>query len=84
MNYKQIKLLLDNDFFYFDEDYYIYDIEFEYLECQINWKTSQNGLVDWSEEVPKSIKRLKKLEEILNPEISSAKNTLDQHWPKSL
>ena len=84
MNYKQIKLLLDNDFFYFDEDYYIYDIEFEYLECQINWKTSQNGLVDWSEEVPKSIKRLKKLEEILNPEISSAKNTLDQYWPKSL
>jgi hypothetical protein len=84
VNYKQIKLLLDNDFFYFDEDYYIYDIEFEYLECQINWKTSQNGLVDWSEEVPKSIKRLKKLEEILNPEISSAKNTLDQHWPKSL
>ena len=84
MNYKQIKLLLDNDFFYFDEDYYIYDIEFEYLESQINWKTSQNGLVDWSEEVPKSIKRLKKLEEILNPEISSAKNTLDQHWPKSL
>ena len=84
MNYKQIKLLLDNDFFYFDEDYYIYDIEFEYLESQINWKTSQNGLVDWSEEVPKSIKRLKKLEEILNPEISSAKNTLDQYWPKSL
>jgi len=84
VNYKQIKLLLDNDFFYFDEDYYIYDIEFEYLESQINWKTSQNGLVDWSEEVPKSIKRLKKLEEILNPEISSTKNTLDQYWPKSL
>ncbi len=82
MNYKQIKLLLDNDFFYFDEDYYIYDIEFEYLESQINWKTSQNGLVDWSEEVPKSIKRLKKLEEILNPEISSTKNTLDKYWPK--
>jgi len=82
VNYKQIKLLLDNDFFYFDEDYYIYDIEFEYLESQINWKTSQNGLVDWSEEVPKSIKRLKKLEEILNPEISSTKNTLDKYWPK--
>ena len=82
MNYKQIKLLLDNDFFYFDEDYYIYDIEFEYLESQINWKTSQNGLVDWSEEVPKSIKRLKKLEEILNPEISSTKNTLEKYWPK--
>jgi len=82
VNYKQIKLLLDNDFFYFDEDYYIYDIEFEYLESQINWKTSQNGLVDWSEEVPKSIKRLKKLEEILNPEISSTKNTLEKYWPK--
>jgi len=82
VNYKQIKLLLDNDFFYFDEDYYIYNIELEYLECQINWKTTQNGLVDWSEEVPKSIKRLKKLEEILNPEISSTKNTLEKYWPK--
>ena len=67
MNFKQIKILLDNDFFWFEEDYYLYkEIEYDYSRESINWKTSKDGLVDWSDEVPKSIKRLKKLEEILN------------------
>jgi len=67
VNFKQIKILLDNDFFWFEEDYYLYkEIEYDYSRESINWKTSKDGLVDWSDEVPKSIKRLKKLEEILN------------------
>jgi hypothetical protein len=85
VNFKQIKILLDNDFFWFEEDYYLYkEIEYDYSREAINWKTSKDGLVDWSDEVPKSIKRLKKLEEILNNKTDSYKNTIDNYWPKSL
>jgi len=85
VNFKQIKILLDNDFFWFEEDYYLYkEIEYDYSRESINWKTSKDGLVDWSDEVPKSIKRLKKLEEILNNKTDSYKNTIDNYLPKSL
>jgi len=86
VNFKQIKILLDNDFFLFEEDYYLYniEIEYDYSRESINWKTSKDGLVDWSDEVPKSIKRLKKLEEILNNKTDSYKNTIENYWPRSL
>jgi hypothetical protein len=83
MNHKDIKILKDNDY----EDYeYWWDYEnesdFSYDEYYISYNRLENGLVDWSEEIPQSVKRQHKIDQVLNNNLEDNDNNLGKFWPK--
>jgi len=86
MNHKDIKILKDNGY----EDYeYWWDYEnesdFDYDgEYFISYNRLENGLVDWSEEIPQSVKRQHKIDQVLNNNLEDdTDNNLGKFWPKN-
>lgn len=79
------KEFLDEDFGYHDEwwDYYLYDnyYYFDYFCDDAEFKTNENGLVDWSDYLSTHLKRQHKLDEILGESLD-IKNNIGKFWPK--
>jgi hypothetical protein len=84
MNHKQRELLEDGG--YFDWwDYWDYENEDDfnyYYDDYIDYERLENGLVDWSEEVPQSVKRQHKIDQILNENLEDNSYNLGKFWPK--
>ena len=85
MNHKQRKILEDNDYF----DYWYYwdyenELEFSYDDSYyISYKRLENGIVDWSDEIPQSVKRQSKIDQILNDNLEDNINNIGKFWPKN-
>lgn len=85
MNHKQRKILEDNDYF----DYWYYwdyenELEFPYDDSYyISYKRLENGLVDWSDEIPQSVKRQSKIDQILNDNLEDNINNIGKLWKKN-
>jgi len=86
MNSNQIKILKDGG--YFDYDWYYFDDyenenDFDYqMDYYVSYDRLENGLVDWSEEIPQSVKRQHKIDQILNQNLEDTDNNLGKFWPK--
>lgn len=86
--HKKIKELEDTDFFdlyydllYFDSWDYENENEFDYDQIyDVNYKIDKDGLVDWSDEIPVSIKRQHKIDQILNG-TEDYSNNIGSFWP---
>lgn len=84
MNHKQRKILEDNDYF----DYWYYwdyenELEFSYDDSYyISYKRLENGIVDWSDEIPQSVKRQSKIDQILNNNLEDNINNIGKFWPE--
>lgn len=81
MNHSQRKILDDNDFWIFEDDYYYY-VE-SYDDYYISYTRLENGLIDWSEEIPQSVKRQNKIDKLLNENLEDNLNNLGKFWPKN-
>jgi hypothetical protein len=86
MNHRLLKLLEeDPEYFYYDFDY-----ECDCPQCSpnscnnyiISYEVHEGGLVDWSDEIPNSVKRQKKIDDILNNDQEDFRNNLEKFWPK--
>jgi hypothetical protein len=85
MNHDQREILEDGDYFDNDYwDYYEYEHYFDYgyYGDDVSYERKENGLVDWSEEIPVAVKRQHKIDEILG-NIDDKSNSLDKFWPKN-
>ena len=84
MKSSEIKMLEEEDFLHYDcwNDYYYQDDDYFHSEfSKVDYSIDENGLVDWSIEIPVSIKRLNRIEIILNQEIDLS-NKIGHFWPK--
>ena len=84
MNHKQREILEDGG--HFDWwDYYEYDhgFEYDYYGDDVSYERMDNGLVDWSEEIPQAVKRQHKIDQILNDNLEDNDNNLGKFWPKN-
>jgi hypothetical protein len=85
MNSKQINILEEGGLYDWDHyDYYDYENElgFDYWDSYISYERLENGLVDWSEEIPVAVKRQHKIDQILNDNLTDNTNNLGKFWPK--
>ena len=83
MNHKQREILEDGG--HFDWwDYYEYDhgFEYDYYGDYVSYERMDNGLVDWSEEIPQAVKRQHKIDQILDENLQDNLNHLGKFWPK--
>ena len=85
MNHKQREILEDGGQFdwgdYYDNEYWF---DYNYYGDDVTYETDENGLVDWSEEIPVAVKRQHKIDEILgNFDDDDKSNRLDKFWPKN-
>jgi hypothetical protein len=82
MKSSEIKLLEDEGFF--DYDYWdgdpcpLFHSDFSSVDYSID----EQGFVDWSIEIPISIKRLRRIEGLLNPQALDISNKISHYWPK--
>ena len=76
LNSKHFNLLKESDYHDFDFDYEN-EISFDYID----YTTDKNGLVDWSDEIPLSVKRNKKIEQLFSKE--DFVNNISLFWPKN-
>jgi hypothetical protein len=85
MNHNQREILEDSGYFdwwdYWDYENEIYFSYYGY-EDQISYERMENGLVDWSEEIPQAVKRQHKIDQILNENLTDNENNLGKFWPK--
>jgi hypothetical protein len=87
MNSKQINILKEGGLYDWDH-YFYYDyenelgFEYDYWDSYISYERLENGLVDWSDEIPISVKRQSKIDEILNNNLTDNTNNLGKFWPK--
>jgi hypothetical protein len=85
MNHNQREILEDSGYFdwwdYWDYENEIYFSYYGY-EDQISYERMENGLVDWSEEIPQAVKRQHKIDQILNENLTDNTNNLGKFWPK--
>lgn len=79
MNHNQRKILEEQDFWVWDFDY---ENESNFDYYYISYDRLENGLVDWSEEIPQSVKRQHKIDQILNEDLEDTDNNLGKFWPK--
>ena len=82
MDHNQREILEDGG--YFDYwDYYEYEhwFEYDYYGDYVSYERMENGLVDWSEEIPVAVKRQHKIDEILG-NLDDNDNNLEKFWPK--
>lgn len=79
MNHNQRKILEEQDFWVWDFDY---ENENNFDYYYISYDRLENGLVDWSEEIPQSVKRQHKIDQILNEDLEDTNNNLGKFWPK--
>lgn len=84
MNHKQREILEDQDYWIWNFDYEN-ELGFEYYpdDYYISYQRKENGLVDWSEEIPQDVKRQHKIDEILNDNLEDNLNNLGKFWPKN-
>lgn len=85
MKSSEIKMLEEEDFFYYDywDDYYYQDDDHFHSEfSKVDYSIDENGLVDWTIEIPVSIKRLRRIESLLNPQATDTSNKISHYWPK--
>jgi hypothetical protein len=83
MNHKQRQILEDQDYWIYDFDYEN-ELWFDYHhEDYISYERLDNGLVDWSEEIPQSVKRQNKIDQILNDNLEDNLNNIGKFWPKN-
>lgn len=86
MNHDQREILEDGDYFndywdYYDNEHWF---DYNYYGDDVTYETDENGLVDWSEEIPVAVKRQHKIDEILgNFDDVDKSNSLDKFWPKN-
>ena len=85
LTHKEIKELEETDYYDFGyESYYDYENEFyfdyDYYGDEISYERLENGLVDWSEEIPIAIKRQHKIDKILG-NIEDYSNNIAIFWP---
>ena len=85
MNHKQREILEDGGQFdwwdYYDNEHWF---DYNYYGDDVTYETDENGLVDWSEEIPVAVKRQHKIDEILgNFDDYDKSNRLDKFWPKN-
>lgn len=85
MNHKQREILEDGGHFdWWDYWDYENDCNFSYYhEDYISYERMENGLVDWSEEIPQAVKRQHKIDQILNDNLEDNDNNLGKFWPKN-
>lgn len=82
MNHKQRKILEEQNYwFYFDYENEI-EFEYDYWDSYISYERMENGLIDWSEEIPQAVKRQHKIDKILNDNLEDNSNNLGKFWPK--
>jgi len=82
MNHKQREILEEQDYWVWDFDYEN-ESNFDYhMDYYISYDRLENGLVDWSEEIPQSVKRQHKIDQILNEDLEDTDNNLGKFWPK--
>ena len=87
LNNNHFKLLKESDYHDFDyenDEYFDYDYQdcFDYGDfIRIDYTTDKNGLVDWSDEIPLSVKRNKKIEQLFSKE--DFINNISLFWPKN-
>lgn len=82
LNSKHFNLLKESDYHDFDFDYENeLTFDYDYLDCYdyIDYTTDKNGLVDWSDEIPLSVKRNKKIEQLFSKE--DFINNISLFWP---
>jgi hypothetical protein len=82
--HKKIKELEETDYYDFSyESYWDYENEsnfdYSYYEYEISYERLENGLVDWSEEIPVAVKRQHKIDQILN-EVEDYSNNIGSFW----
>jgi hypothetical protein len=79
MNHKQREILEDGGQFdwwdYENESYF----DYSYYGDEISYERLENGLVDWSEEIPVAVKRQHKIDQILN-EVEDYSNNIGSFW----
>jgi hypothetical protein len=83
--HKKIKELEETDYFdyyfsweYENESYFDYD--YDYYGDYISYERLENGLVDWSQEIPVAVKRQHKIDQILG-NIEDCSNNIAIFWP---
>jgi len=82
MNHKQREILEDQDYWVYDFDYEN-ELGFEYYDdYYISYERLESGLVDWSDEIPQSVKRQHKIDQILNENLEDNSYNLGKFWPK--
>ena len=82
MNHKQREILEDQDYWVYDFDYEN-ELGFEYYDdYYLSYKRLESGLVDWSDEIPQSVKRKHKIDQILNENLEDNSYNLGKFWPK--
>lgn len=82
MNHKQREILEDQDYWVYDFDYEN-ELGFEYYDdYYLSYKRLESGLVDWSDEIPQSVKRQHKIDQILNENLEDNSYNLGKFWPK--
>lgn len=80
------KEFLDEDFGYYLPwwEYPEYEDEIMHsyhdYEIYISYERLENGLIDWSEEIPQSVKRQYKIDQILGQSLD-IKNDIGKFWP---
>jgi len=82
--HKKIKELEETDYYDFSyESYWDYENEsyfdYSYYGDEISYERLENGLVDWSEEIPVAVKRQHKIDQILN-EVEDYSNNIGSFW----
>lgn len=78
----EIKLLEDEGFFdydYWDDDPCFF---FHFDFSSVDYSIDKQGFVDWTIEIPISIKRLRRIESLLNPQATDTSNKISHYWPK--
>ena len=81
MKSSEIKLLEEEDYFFDDFVYYFFQDDYS-IDEMIDYSIDEMGLVDWTTEIPITIRRLKKIESLLNPKEIELVNKLEHFWPK--
>ena len=83
MNHKQRQILEEQDYWIYDFDFGN-EIEYEYYDSYyISYQRLESGLVDWSDEIPQSVKRQNKIEQLLNDNLEDNLNNIGKFWPKN-
>lgn len=87
MTHKLLKELKETDYYDFTWDalwYWEYENEscfdYDYYGDDISYETLENGLVDWSEEIPTAVKRQHKIDQIIG-NIENHSNNIAIFWP---
>jgi len=82
MNHRQREILEDQDYWVYDFDYENELVFEDYDDYYISYERLESGLVDWSDEIPQSVKRQHKIDQILNENLEDNSYNLGKFWPK--